>query len=134
MIWCIPYISNFPYPSAVGDDAILVDPMCGSGTILSEAALIARNAAPGLMRPAKQWPFRRWPDADKKGMLEAVQEARDLARPWNGTLLGNDMHAVRFGIKSINGLIFSWNIYVLVSRGLFRLLEEMLHLQGSMML
>ena len=77
-----------------GDEAVLVDPMAGSGTLLSEAALIARNAAPGLMRPSKQWPFRKWPDVDKQGMYEAVQEARDLARPWKGTLVGNDLHAV----------------------------------------
>ncbi|KAG1660377.1 hypothetical protein FOA52_012670 [Chlamydomonas sp. UWO 241] len=76
-----------------GDEALLVDPMCGSGTLLVEAALIARNVAPGLMRPAADWPFRRWPDADKQGIYEAVQEARDLQRPWNGRLLGNDSHA-----------------------------------------
>lgn len=85
-------IGHLMYTS--GDEAVLVDPMCGSGTILSEAALIARNAAPGMMRPSKHWPFRKWPDLDKKGMYEAVQEARDLARPWNGRLIGNDVHAV----------------------------------------
>ena len=49
-----------------GDEAVLVDPMCGSGTLLSEAALIATNVAPGLMRPSKSWPFRKWPDLDKQ--------------------------------------------------------------------
>ncbi len=36
----------------------LVDPMCGSGTIPIEAAMIARRIAPGLARPfaAEQWP------------------------------------------------------------------------------
>ncbi|MEN8242464.1 MAG: class I SAM-dependent RNA methyltransferase [Chloroflexota bacterium] len=39
-------------------DRLLVDPMCGSGTILIEAALIARNIAPGLKREfaSEQWP------------------------------------------------------------------------------
>jgi putative N6-adenine-specific DNA methylase len=36
----------------------LVDPMCGSGTIAIEAALWARNVAPGLLR--KQYGFQRW--------------------------------------------------------------------------
>ncbi len=36
----------------------LVDPMCGSGTIAIEAALWARNMAPGLTR--KQFGFERW--------------------------------------------------------------------------
>ena len=31
-------------------DRLLIDPMCGSGTILIEAALIGRNIAPGLRR------------------------------------------------------------------------------------
>ncbi len=39
-------------------DRLLIDPMCGSGTILIEAALIARNIAPGLNREfaSEQWP------------------------------------------------------------------------------
>lgn len=36
----------------------LVDPMCGSGTIAIEAAMWARNMAPGLTR--KQFGFERW--------------------------------------------------------------------------
>jgi putative N6-adenine-specific DNA methylase len=50
------------------------DPLCGSGTIAIEAALIARGAAPGIRRrfAAEEWPSlpaRIWPDAR--------QEARD---------------------------------------------------------
>lgn len=36
----------------------LVDPMCGSGTLLIEAALIACDRAPGLLR--SRWGFTRW--------------------------------------------------------------------------
>jgi putative N6-adenine-specific DNA methylase len=36
--------------------------MCGSGTLLIEAALIARNMAPGLFR--KEYAFEKWPDFD----------------------------------------------------------------------
>jgi 23S rRNA G2445 N2-methylase RlmL len=35
---------------------VLLDPMCGSGTFLIEAALMACNRAPGLMRT--HWPFQ----------------------------------------------------------------------------
>lgn len=40
------------------ENRILIDPMCGSGTILIEAAMIARNIAPGLKRDfiSEQWP------------------------------------------------------------------------------
>ena len=40
-------------------DRLLIDPLCGSGTILIEAAMIARNIAPGLKRTfaAEEWPL-----------------------------------------------------------------------------
>ena len=40
----------------------LIDPMCGSGTIPIEAALIARNIAPGVFRQG--YAFEQWPDFD----------------------------------------------------------------------
>ena len=43
-------------------DTDFIDPMCGSGTFLVEAALIARNMAPGLFR--KEYAFEKWPDFD----------------------------------------------------------------------
>lgn len=40
-----------------------IDPMCGSGTLLIEAALIAQNMAPGVFR--KEYAFEKWADFDK---------------------------------------------------------------------
>ncbi|MFN2563654.1 MAG: class I SAM-dependent RNA methyltransferase [Gemmatimonadaceae bacterium] len=59
--------------------APLIDPMCGSGTIPIEAALIARRIAPGLGR---EFAFERWPDFEGVGwarMREAARE-RQLSR------------------------------------------------------
>ena len=42
----------------------LIDPMCGSGTIPVEAALIARNIAPGVFR--KGFAFEKWVDFDSE--------------------------------------------------------------------
>lgn len=42
----------------------LIDPMCGSGTIAIEAALIARNISPGVFR--KGFAFEKWPDFDQE--------------------------------------------------------------------
>ena len=39
-----------------------IDPMCGSGTLPIEAALIARNIAPGVFR--KKYAFEKWADFD----------------------------------------------------------------------
>lgn len=56
----------------------LIDPLCGTGTIPIEAALIGRNRAPGLKRSfvAEDWPW-----LDRKLWGEARSEARDLAQP-----------------------------------------------------
>ena len=45
-------------------DCDFIDPMCGSGTILIEAALIARNISPGVFR--KEFAFEKWPDFDQE--------------------------------------------------------------------
>ena len=42
----------------------LIDPMCGSGTIAIEAALIALNIAPGIYRH-QGFAFEKWPDFDQ---------------------------------------------------------------------
>ena len=56
----------------------LVDPMCGSGTIPIEGALIARRMAPGLHR---SFAFERWPDFDAKVWREVRAEAESAALP-----------------------------------------------------
>jgi putative N6-adenine-specific DNA methylase len=56
----------------------LVDPMCGSGTIPIEGALIARRMAPGLHR---SFAFERWPDFDAKAWREVRAEAESAALP-----------------------------------------------------
>jgi putative N6-adenine-specific DNA methylase len=56
----------------------LVDPMCGSGTIPIEAALLARGIAPGLGRP---FAFHRWPGFDAAAWARLVEEARLRALP-----------------------------------------------------
>lgn len=56
------------------------DPMCGSGTIAIEAALIASQTAPGMMR--SQFGFHSWPDYDrslwKKVKAEARHQQKDI--------------------------------------------------------
>jgi putative N6-adenine-specific DNA methylase len=52
----------------------LYDPMCGSGTLLIEAALKALRIAPGLAR--EQFACQRWPDFDRAAWEEAVADAR----------------------------------------------------------
>lgn len=58
-----------------------LDPMCGSGTIAIEAALVARRIAPGRGR---HFGFMRWPtygDAEAAAFRRLQEEARALALP-----------------------------------------------------
>lgn len=71
--------------------SVLVDPMCGSGTILIEAALLATHTAPGLLRPAPA--ARRWPDFDRALWGTLVDAALARVRPLPpGLLFGADVH------------------------------------------
>ncbi len=57
----------------------LLDPMCGSGTIPIEAALIARNIAPGIANVSLEprgYAFERWPEHDPIAWRAVVENAR----------------------------------------------------------
>jgi 23S rRNA (guanine2445-N2)-methyltransferase / 23S rRNA (guanine2069-N7)-methyltransferase len=52
----------------------LIDPMCGSGTIVIEAALMAANIAPGLNR--QRWGFNSWREHDASLWQKLLDEAQ----------------------------------------------------------
>lgn len=56
----------------------LVDPMCGSGTLLIEAAMIASDRAPGLQR--KHWGFTGWSQFNQSLWSDVTREAHERAR------------------------------------------------------
>ena len=56
----------------------MVDPMCGSGTIGIEAALLARRIAPGRERGFR---FQAWPEADAAEWASVVSAAHDEELP-----------------------------------------------------
>jgi len=68
----------------------LVDPACGAGTIPIEAALIATNTAPGLLR--KEFSFQKLADFDRKSWETLLDEARGRVREkWRGLIQGSDL-------------------------------------------
>ena len=76
--------------------APLVDPMCGSGTIAIEGALIARGVAPGLAHRAAPRPFafQAWPGFDAAAWDALVARAREAERPAAGVpILASDRDA-----------------------------------------
>ena len=66
----------------------LCDPFCGSGTIPIEAALIAKNRAPGLNRT---FSAQKWTCVDKKLWLEAADEAMDKEFDGDYEIWGGDL-------------------------------------------
>ena len=65
-----------------------MDPMCGSGTILAEAAMIASNIPPNLMR--KEFAFERWNDWDVD-LFETIEESLlNKTREFNYKIVGYD--------------------------------------------
>ena len=71
-----------------------IDPMCGSGTLLIEAALIARNMAPGLFR--KEFAFEKWPDFDRD-LFDEIYNDDSQEREFNHHIYGYDVD-----IKAVN--------------------------------
>jgi putative N6-adenine-specific DNA methylase len=65
-----------------------MDPMCGSGTMLVEAAMIACNIPPNLMR--KEFAFERWADWDVE-LFEKIEESLlKKTRDFHHRILGFD--------------------------------------------
>jgi len=90
-------------------DRILIDPFCGSGTIPIEAAMIAKNQAPGLYRnfAAERWPIfpvTAWNEVKRKARSEIEDIEPRL-------IIGNDIddnvvgiarhHAEKAGVSDI---------------------------------
>ncbi len=93
------FTSDFPA------DAVLLDPMCGSGTLLIEAAMIYGDTAPGLQR--KSFGFLAWNRHDKtlwdKLVNEAIErEEEGLLKPWPKVIgYDADPHAVNAARQNI---------------------------------
>jgi 23S rRNA (guanine2445-N2)-methyltransferase / 23S rRNA (guanine2069-N7)-methyltransferase len=69
----------------VDADAVLLDPMCGSGTLLIEAAFMWAGIAPGLRRGF--WGFQKWRGHNAAVWDDLMAEAREIRqtafeRPW----------------------------------------------------
>ena len=66
-----------------------VDPMCGSGTILIEAAMIATNTAPGLYRQG--YAFEKWNDFDAD-LLQEIYNDDSAEREFTNKIFGADIN------------------------------------------
>lgn len=75
-------------------DTDFIDPMCGSGTLLIEAALIAHNMSPGIFR--KEFAFERWSDFDQD-LFDSIYNDESQEREFKHHIYGYDVD-----IKAVN--------------------------------
>lgn len=101
------------------------DPMCGSGTLLVEAALIALNIPPGIFR--KQFAFERWKDFNKD-LFETISEDDSDEREFTHHIYGSDAgyYAVQAALKNVRSAGLQKYIDIKQIR-----IEEIKHEQGT---
>lgn len=77
----------------------LVDPMCGSGTFVIEAALIALNINPGVFR--KQYAFQNWADYDAE-LFSEIYNDDSMERDFEHKIYGCDIAHQAIAISQAN--------------------------------
>ena len=87
-----------------GQGATFADPMCGSGTLVIEAALIAADVAPGSLRA--RWGFEGWLGHDEGVWQELVADARRRAdtgvAACGSSIIGGDLDGRAVSIATEN--------------------------------
>lgn len=82
-----------------GGDVPLVDPMCGSGTFLVEAAMIATGTMPGVYR--RHFAFEYWDDFDEE-LFESIYNDESGEREYTGRIYGSDISPRAIDIAAAN--------------------------------
>lgn len=87
------------------------DPMCGSGTLLIEAALIAQNIAPGIYR--KGFAFEKWANFDQD-LFEDIYNDDSREREFRHKIYGSDagFYAAQTALKNVQSAGLQRNIEV----------------------
>ena len=81
-------------------ERLLIDPMCGSGTILTEAAMIGKNIAPGLNR---EFVSEHWPSIPKGAWGDTRRHARaSIDKESELQLFGYDLDPLVIEASKIN--------------------------------
>lgn len=77
-----------------------VDPMCGSGTILLEAAMIANEIPAGYYR--SEYGFQRWKDYDKDIWQKVKDNADSYSSEFDYRIIGSDISGRMISIARNN--------------------------------
>lgn len=102
-------------------DRPLLDPMCGSGTLVIEAGLIATQRAPQLNR--EHFGFKRWPDFDEALWAQILEAAKQRVRKSPVPILGSDKDFKAMRLTEQNAMAASLEDTITVQRKKFEKLE-----------
>ncbi len=93
-------------------DCDFLDPMCGSGTILIEAAMAAYGVAPGTYR--KKFGFESWNDFDTDMFNEIAEETHDENTDFKYKIMGSDisLSAIEVSEENISNAFLSKKITI----------------------
>ena len=84
------------WPDIAAKGGSLIDPMCGSGTLLTEAALIAANIAPGSLR--QRFGFSHWQQHDPAIWQQLLDDAQQQRKQTIPPILGYDSDKRALGV------------------------------------
>ena len=96
-----------------------LDPMCGSGTMLTEAAMIACNIPVNINR--KEFAFEKWPDYDEELFEKIVESCLNKTREFHFKIAGYDK--APSAIQKAKDNIENANLSEYIQVGLFNFFE-----------
>lgn len=86
-----------------------IDPMCGSGTLLIEATMIALNIAPGIYR--KEFAFEKWVDFDQE-LFDSIYNDESEEKEFKYKCIGTDVSPAAIDIAKANVANAGFNKYI----------------------
>ena len=98
-----------------------INPMCGSGTLAIEAALLATNTAPGLFRD--NFGFMHLLSYKKSTWDAMVDEAKSKIKEGNGNIYASDLSADAISISKINARAAGMDQFIIFEKKDFREIE-----------
>ncbi len=92
-------------------DKNFFDPMCGSGTLLIEAAMIATNTPPGIYR--QSFAFEKWRDYDEE-LFDKLYNDETNEREFEFKIIGSDIspRAIEIASENIKSAGFSRFVFL----------------------
>ncbi len=102
-------------------DSAFVDPMCGSGTLLIEAAMIALGIPPGIHR--EHFGFENWSDFDAE-LFSEIYNDESTSREFNHMIYGSDISPKMISIAEKNIKTAGLKNYINLSVKSFKQYEE----------